>query len=223
LPSFDLAEGSYRYRPLRLEDPKLVGYDVFALQTGLLLEQRDGIFGERTQTAVLEFQRHHKLVTDGVAGPTTQRVICQKFLGPLRRDYGLPKGLPTGQVAKESGYLLGNHTPPYNDGSRDCGVAQRNTRYTSIEEAFNVPLSLTELVMQTSFAYVAYRDIGIVSERRAWELAAGHHNRPAYTDALARGKTTVTVDGHTVDLSAGTPARIWIEDYIQRVCSRVRW
>jgi hypothetical protein len=219
---FDLADGGYQYRPLRLEDPPLVGWDVFALQSGLVIEA-DGVFGAETEREVDRFQSRRALVIDGIAGPTTQRAICQSFLAPLRRDYGLPRGLAMGQVGKESAYLLGNYTAPYADGSRDCGVAQRNTRYVSFEQAFNVPSSLTALVSSTAETFVAYRDLGVVGERRAWELAAGHWNRPAYTDALAAGRDSVRVNGQTVDLRPGTPARTWVEDYITRVTSRVRW
>lgn len=59
-----------------------VGDDVVALQTWLLergfdVGRRDGIFGQRTEAALLEFQRNVGLKADGIFGPKTQRAITQ--------------------------------------------------------------------------------------------------------------------------------------------------
>jgi N-acetylmuramoyl-L-alanine amidase len=57
-----------------------VGDDVVALQTWLLdrgfdVGRCDGIFGPRTEAALVEFQRNLDLKPDGIFGPLTQRAI----------------------------------------------------------------------------------------------------------------------------------------------------
>ena len=59
-----------------------VGDDVVALQTWLLergfdVGRCDGIFGIRTEAALVEFQRNAGLKADGIFGPATQRAIVQ--------------------------------------------------------------------------------------------------------------------------------------------------
>lgn len=59
-----------------------VGDDVLALQTWLVERgfdpgRADGIFGVRTEAALVEFQRNMGLKADGVFGPRTQRAISQ--------------------------------------------------------------------------------------------------------------------------------------------------
>lgn len=59
-----------------------VGDDVVALQTWLMdrgfdVARCDGIFGPRTEAALVEFQRNAGLKGDGIFGPKTQRAIQQ--------------------------------------------------------------------------------------------------------------------------------------------------
>jgi len=226
MPSFELTPTGYRYRALRLTDPVQTGWDVYALQSGLLPDegQLDGSLGKFTAKAISDFQEQQNLKpVDGIAGPATQQALCRAFYTPLRKEYHLPRGLSKGQIESESGGWVGNHTPRYSNGTIDAGPCQRNTLYTPIEEAFNVPLSLQELAIRTSKAFGSYQALGIVAEQRAWELASGHWNRPAYTDALAAGRDSVVVWGRTVDLSPGAPERVWIEGYISRVTTYVEW
>jgi len=192
---FPLADSGYEYRPLRVRPEPLVGWDVFALQTGLVAlgygvgpTGTDGIFGRRTKRAVKQLQTDLDLVTDGIAGIETQRQIAWNLAIGAELAHNLPKGLPYGHLEHESSCILGNYTAPYPDDSRDCGVAQRNTRYTPAEHGFHAPESVRALSKQLVDYHAKYRSWG-VSDPRAWELACGSWNAPASTDALARGQS----------------------------------
>jgi N-acetylmuramoyl-L-alanine amidase len=77
-----LVEASWRLgdRPLKLVAPNLRGDDVAALQTqlaklGFDCGRVDGIFGNRTATALEDFQRNCGLEVDGICGPITSRAL----------------------------------------------------------------------------------------------------------------------------------------------------
>jgi peptidoglycan hydrolase-like protein with peptidoglycan-binding domain len=72
-------------RPLfgtRVISPGMKGWDVAVLQY-LLARHRllhgspDGVFGPKTEAAVLRFQRARRLVPDGVVGPATAGGLCR--------------------------------------------------------------------------------------------------------------------------------------------------
>lgn len=212
---FDLPPGAYRYRPLREAEPPQQGWDVYALQTALnglarlgVELELDGVFGTETAKGVRKFQRKNKLVADGIAGVVTQRALALKYARRFKKD--LPGGLLKGQIEHESSFWLGNHSPAREDGSRDNGVCQRNSNYTPAMLAYDVPNSVQALAHQVSAKHADYVAQGNVGERRAWELAAGSWNAPAWTDTLARGGTI-------------SPSQLeHIETYIQDVTPYMR-
>lgn len=227
MPSFTLPTRAYDYRPLKQGQS---GWDVFALQTALegtgAHLTLDGRFDVNTTLLVRNWQMGRALVADGIAGIITQRDLALKLGEGARSRHRLPIKLLMGQLEKESGYLLGNHTAKYSDGSYDLGVTQRNNKQQqiTIAEAFHVPHSLEALANSIRVRHDNYlaaplrQGFARVSNARAWELAAGSHNRPAHTAYLAGMRTTdpVTpaVRGPLSDAQLD-----WIEAYMDRVCS----
>jgi hypothetical protein len=159
------------------------GWDVYALQScfdGLYL---DGLFGPLTQKAVIGFQGAKDLTVDGIAGVVTQRaaIVTHSRQYPRRR---LTKGI----IEHESSFIVGNHTAAYPNGTRDCGVVQRNTAYHAMKDAFDVVDSLDVLSSHLTNYYTKYREMGH-SRNEATRLAAGAWNAPSWADRLARGET----------------------------------
>lgn len=215
--NFDLADGAYTYRALAYDrkGKPLRGWDVYALQTALaaLPDDKvkvDGVFGVKTKRAVRRYQQSNdKLVVDGIAGIGTQRQLALHYARSFRND--LPGGLLKGQIEHESSFMLGNYTAPYANGHRDCGVCQRNTKYTPIEDGFDTPSSIRVLADRVSSKHDLYVSWGVVDDRRAWELAAGSWNAPTWTDKLAKGEYL------------GPQSTAHIEAYIDAVTVYVRW
>lgn len=207
-----------RYRTLKLTEPRMKGEDVFAFQTAakaLSVDPgpTDGILGPQTAAAIRGVQSKLSITVDGLAGGHTQGAIC-RFLAAA---YSLPRGLLLGQLAAESGHRLGNYSPEHSHSAPggpyyDAGVAQRNTRYTSPREAFDVPASIAKLADVLRVHYDKYE--GVPTTRRRWELATGTWNAPAYAHWIARqeGATRVRV-GETAQPSP--TARQRLEEYMQ--------
>lgn len=208
---FPVDSAAYNYRPLK---QGLAGNDVYALQTGLNVFADpdiapDGVFGERTHQAVTRYQRNRGLTADGIAGILTQRSIAINIGNRVKRGVVLPNGLLKGVFEKESGYILGNHTARYPNGSWDLGVVQRNSQLHDIDDAFDVEDSINYYATRVRAAFDEYRGLNTYSDQRNWELAAGSWNAPSWTARLARGQ------------SLSDSAREWIEAYIDRVTSYV--
>ena len=215
--AFEVPREAYDYRPLKRG---LAGWDVYALQTGLLLLGfelpdfgADGRLGRETSQAIRRFQRRIQAYTpefavDGIAGIATQRELGHRLARRAAVRHGLPPGVPLGHVEKECGFQLGNHSAMYTDeahwGTWDVGPVQMNTRYRPVEDGFNCA-SIDTCAGYVASKWVEYDQLGIVDERRALELACGAWNAPAWTDRLARG------------LSITDTQRAWIEAYIDRV------
>lgn len=226
MPIFELASGYYDYRPLKRD---LRGWDVYALQTALNGMGHnltlDGLFGHSTDVAVRLWQSGRSLTVDGIAGIITQRSLALINGEGVRQRSKLPIKLLMGQIEKECGYQLGNHTPAYKDGSRDLGVAQRNNiqQGISYDEAFSVPWSLDVLAKTIRLRHDRYLAAPLrdgftrVPNERAWHLAAGSWNRPAHTAYLAGMRTGDPVTPASEFLTTGQ--RDWIEGYINRVCT----
>lgn len=207
------------YRALRLTHPLIRGEDVFALQLALshvLGEplEADGVLGPITSQCVFEAQAalqknpYRAGAVDGIAGQATQRALAIRIAKGVKEVIPLPAGLPTGQIAHESSFLLGNYSkPPRSDGSYDAGVVQMNTALHDPEVAFDPVDSIQTLCARVRAAYEKYGKVS--DERRRWELAVGSWNAPAYTDYLAG-------EGGSKPSAGGLVA---LEAYIDSACA----
>lgn len=216
--TFNLRQGSYQYRPLK--QPRS-GWDVYACQSALVglgfnLPRfgADGYFGDETVMAVKTFQANNGLVVDGIAGIHTQITLGKRIIGLLAGGSRMVELLATGQVEAESSWMLGNYTKPYANKKRDLGVVQRNLEPTeaNCRAAFDPVDAIGLLIQRYVLFFQKYHGMpGAKTERRAWELAAGSWNAPAWTDKLAQGRSlTPNQSTH-------------IEGYIDRVTSYVVW
>jgi hypothetical protein len=184
---FPLASGPYTYRTLRLADPMQNGWDVFALQTTLPAITADGWFGKQTDGALRKAQTSLSLQSDGLAGPLTQRALVLDAAAKTSANAGVQFLRVKGQLEHESGYLVGNHTAPYSNGSRDLGVAQINSSKDADKQPpFTVGHAIGALCSRIIENHSRYASR--VSDKRAWDLAQGSWNAPAWTDAIAFGK-----------------------------------
>ena len=231
MPSFLLkdAPAAYVYRPLKKDD---FGWDVYALQTGLReagygigASGADGWFGADVHESVKAFQQAHGLAVDGIAGIVTQTYIVKTLAPVATAKYKLPRNALKGQIEKESGNQLGNHSGEYSDGSYDIGVTQRNTRYHTYDDGFDVGDSIEYLAAYIRERFDKYRDpsnaerlrargLPQTDPRRKWELAQGAWNRPAYANYLAGRPMSESLKPSASQVE-------WLEGYIDRVTSYV--
>lgn len=190
-------DAGYKYRPLKTG---IKGWDVVGLQKTLIgagypLPQygADGDFGSETSHAVRRFQQAEGLTVDGIAGVLTQRSLVLGLVGKVAAAHSLPEGLEPGQVESESSFWVGNYTGPYADGTRDGGLVMKHVRFsddTVAQMVFDGPNRIDELatfLRARKNGY--YGKVGAKTHERAWQLAVGAWNAPAWADTLSKGGT----------------------------------
>jgi Putative peptidoglycan binding domain len=185
-----------RYRTLMVTAPQQQGEDVFALQTalndqGFPVGALDGILGVKTGAAITAAQKSLHIVADGKAGGGTQKELAMAIASKVAVALDIPISAFMGQLEFESGFRLGNYSPPRADNTYDAGVAQRNTRHTPPEQGFDPAASITALGNVIRQHYDLF--VGLAPHRR-WALAQGAWNAPAFACYIAReeGATQVT-------------------------------
>jgi hypothetical protein len=213
IPSYD------RYRTLRLLPTRMRGEDVWALQRAMedVLGRSglaDGVFGPLTREAVLQAQRALSVTVDGLAGGGTQRALALYLAYRAAAVQGVPYDALRGQLEHESGFRLGNYSPPRSNGTYDAGVTQRNTQFTPPRVGFDAKPSIDKLASVVRAHWVLFE--GVRSNTRRWQLAQGAWNAPAYACFIAReeGATRVT---RAMTAAPGTTARATLERYIDSV------
>jgi hypothetical protein len=198
----------YRALTDRTPNPLMHGEDAYGLQLGITAVIRDGttlepdgIVGRRTGAAIWEIQQEiDGLIPDGKAGQKTQAAIAEAILVAQTPQQPDLYRLEVGQLEHESSFWLGNYseqhpirpgvTPAVPGGDFDAGVAQRNSEFTPLKQAFNPVLSIAALVENTRRYYTRFSDKSRFrgsdhSELRRWKLAAGAWNAWAYANWLA--------------------------------------
>jgi hypothetical protein len=204
-----------RYRTLYLTSPQLQGEDVFALQTalnelGFNCGEPDGILGPATSASIKMAQRALLLVTDGKAGGDTQKAVTLELSERVAVDFRVPVSALKGQLEFESGYRLGNYSPPRADSSYDAGVAQRNTLFTPPDQGFDTLLSIRALCQNTRKHYDLFEGL---PTRRRWGLAQGAWNAPAYACYIAKEEGAFKVST-SMTARPSSAARQVFEDYV---------
>jgi hypothetical protein len=208
-----------RYRTLRLLSERMRGEDVYALQKGInsVLGKTlavDGVLGPRTGDAISDVQKALDVAVDGLAGGGTQRAIALHISYRAASRHGVPAEGMRGQLEHESGFRLGNYSPPRADGSYDAGVTQRNTRFHPPEVGFDPEPSIYKLAEVMRHHWTLFE--GVRSNTRRWQLAQGAWNAPAYACFIAREEGARKV---TAGMTArpGPTARATLEAYIDSV------
>lgn len=106
------------------------GWPVYALQKALIdgagfSLSADGSFGPKTDEAVRTYQSRMEVGADGIAGPTTKRLLSEAICRRLDREYAdLPDGLMRQLSKLESGDNPGAVNPDV-PGGVDCGLFQK--------------------------------------------------------------------------------------------------
>jgi Transglycosylase SLT domain/Putative peptidoglycan binding domain len=88
-------------------NPQLAGLQVALRRHGLYAGAIDAVAGPQTQAALLSFQKHRKLVPDGIVGPKTRRALGS-FGRPLYGTRVIKPGMRGWDVAVLQ-YLLTRH------------------------------------------------------------------------------------------------------------------
>jgi peptidoglycan hydrolase-like protein with peptidoglycan-binding domain len=172
------------------------GIEVWALQINLnnagyhLLE--DGDFGPKTDKAVRDYQSHHNMVVDGIAGVMTQRSLVISLAGGPTWEHNLPLGLLKSMASNESGFILAAYSDHPSDGGFDFGPYQLAFPPATVgdEEAYRKAASA-----EVMGEYVAVnsrklkdqfrQDRFVKTEKYAWQLGALSHNWPFAAHNLA--------------------------------------
>jgi peptidoglycan hydrolase-like protein with peptidoglycan-binding domain len=87
------------------------GWEVAALQIALNSHSSrdvavDGVFGPLLEALVVQEQKNHHLIVDGVLGVATQRAILTVEAHAAEKAHSLPVGLLVGLTEGESGYVI---------------------------------------------------------------------------------------------------------------------
>lgn len=148
----------------------------------------DGIGGPATERAIRDVQAALGIKVDGVAGPVTQEAFVRAKCKHAEKGM-TPPGLLAGSCQIESSFSWPCVSPLNSNGTHDFGVTQQSIVAPApaprLLVAFNPDASAHVLAGEFRGFYNAV--VGMVGERRAWDLAALNHNWPAAAIAIAWG------------------------------------
>jgi hypothetical protein len=230
------------------------GTDVAIIQMNLLSFRPslpvDGRFGNKTNRAVHDYQRKHKITIDGIAGLETQETMIVSTARPLTTEYELPRGMLKSIAFNESSFQITNAGPHADDGGWDAGPYARSSGNTFgelawYESAFNAAASAqwtadnavktrSRLVNPVDSQYLRDLAFGNV-ERFRWMLTILAHNWPGnystgYGGAIGicnHGRASEDDDAPAewiIATNSGmTTPRQWVTHYIAKATTFVEW
>lgn len=196
----------------------------------------DGDYGTHTELVAKRYQLRFGLKADGVTGPATQRSLCVNQSRPA--ETGLPKRLLESLMLNESGLLVTAYSKHPSDSGYDLGAYQDSivpslvNDQTAIRRALRIGPMAQRTADKIKTQHARFVSWGIVSGRRAWELAVLYHNWPVAAERLAAGKS-IFIDpardtqpaDWVISASGGrlqTP-REWVASYIAKATQLVEW
>jgi Putative peptidoglycan binding domain len=157
----------------------------------------DGSFGDASDARVKKYQTSLKLVSDGIAGPVTQRRIALSMRKHADPEERVPRGIIDGLVMGESGGYVDAKNWSVNGGV-DLSYVQRRVAYpvqsaTAVERAYNPPYQfglVVDNILEDQARYLAYPYVATRADHweYAWRLAVLEHNWPYGSQQLARGQ-----------------------------------
>lgn len=192
----------------------------------------DGQFGPLTEKVAKAFQRHRKLVEDGIIGPVSQERMCRDLGEPEAKIMGLPGGLMRGIIENESSYMLACYSPHPSGEGFDLGVLQDafysdENQQDALYHALDIRGQAGEVARKLRARHDYYRARG-ASDRLAWECATMYHNRPASADRLAQGLPASTNNDPVAWVKSASGGRLhtiaeWCAAYIAKATKYVTW
>jgi hypothetical protein len=160
---------------------------------------RDGLFGSRTTAALKEYQAAHRLVSDGLLGPSTSKVLLSPLVSSIvvghpNRHRGVTLTIVRGLIGHESGWDVGAVGVA---DDRDVGLAQVNHGAfpdTTVEQRMDPRFSVNFIVdyltesmnqgMWTRQAIASY-NLGR-GGARAWAADGDGREGPAWWNPLTQ-------------------------------------
>lgn len=220
------------------------GNDVAVLQLNLPGLAVDGVFADLTEAAVLEWQRAHGLIDDGIAGLATQQSIIQTKARRPEKEKRLPSRLLKSIAANESGFALAAAGPHLGDEGWDVGAFCRSSGSLFPDQPFlrsayhvgesskwtahHVRQTYDNLPSPVASRYLTELAQGD-AERFRWQLAILAHNWPAAALNIAKnGSATPDDDAAASWIEAATSNRLhtpreWVLSYVERATVYVQW
>lgn len=225
------------------------GTDVAALQINFPVLAVDGVYGDKTEEVIKDFQASQSLdPIDGIAGLDTQKKLCVKRSARASLDNALPVGLLKSIMSNESGFAIAAFSSHPSDSGFDLGAYQDSITpievgsQTAYRAAYNIAIQASAAAKKIK----ARRDIylsavdsryktdlaGGNNTKFSWQLAVLYHNWEYAADKISqRGHiyNDPTEDDEPKDWIIEVSrdrlqtSREWVTSYITRATVYVNW
>lgn len=140
-----------------------------------------GIFGSRTNAAVLAFQKANVPPADGLVGRNTMKALLRGPVSARENNAGMPRHYLWGIIGAESAFDPGavGYTTPY-----DIGLVQINTKVVTV--GYDYPMDpvlaldwATDRMRSAYLRFTKYKGID------PWLAAVLNHHAPAWAASYA--------------------------------------